>query len=324
MSFVLGIMGSPRKNGSSEKLLNLFISKLKEKPLKTMIVNVCDLKIMGCKGCRFCEKNGTCVISDDMEEICYLLKEADLIVISTPVFFYHVPSQLKALIDRSQMLWARRYRLRLSDPKESWRKGFVIATGATKGENLFSGIYLTAKYFFDAVGCKFEGVFGIRKVENPEDIELFPEHVSSLQTKAEEFAKSLSTRKKIAFLCKENSARSQIAEAFLQKEAGGLVTVFSGGDSAASRIDPLVIEVMAEIGVDMKFKRPKGLEYLLPFAPFDLLVTMGCGIECPFLPAYAQKNWQIEDPKGKPIEKFREVRDIIQRKVKELISTKFS
>ncbi len=318
---VLGIMGSPRRNGTSERLLRVFMEKLEKESLKREIISISDFRIYPCQGCRFCEETGFCKIADDMEKIYYLLKEADLIVLSAPVFFYNFPSQLKAMIDRSQALWARRYRLGLKDPKEKSRRGFVISAGATKGSNLFTGIHLTAKYFFDALGAIFEGVHGLRNVEKPEDIDLFPEDVFRLEAKAKDLSDSLLAKKKICFVCRENSCRSQMAEALFQSEAEGLFSVMSAGDDPAKELNPIAVEVMAEIGLDIKFQRPKSLDDIKIYLPFDLVVTMGCETHCPSVYAKKIETWEIEDPKGKPKEKFREVRDVIYGKVKELLST---
>lgn len=319
MASVLAIMGSPRKNGTSDQLLNLFMAEFQERPLTVEKVDICDLKISGCKGCRFCEKSGVCKITDDMDHLFYLLKQSDLVILSTPVFFYNFPSQLKAVIDRCQTLWARRYRLGLKDPKQDTRKGFVIAAGATKGKNLFSGIELTAKYFFDSVSARFEGLFGLRNVESPEDLSRFPDYISELKRKAKEFADYLAGKKKVCFVCRENSCRSQMAEAFLQNEAENEFFVFSAGDNPDSAINPSAIEVMAEVGLDIKFRRPKSTQELIKYVPFDLVVTMGCETYCPAVYAKKIETWEIEDPKGKSIEKFREVRDLIFTKVKELL-----
>jgi arsenate reductase len=120
---------------------------------------------------------------------------------------------------------------------------------------------------------------------------------------------------KIIFVCVENARRSQMAQGFAEVFGREKVEVYSAGSSPSFQIDPLVIEVMKEKGIDLSSKRPKGLKDLPP-VEMDYLVTMGCEETCPAVLAKKIIEWEIPDPKGKPIEFFREVRDIIEDKVK--------
>jgi arsenate reductase len=122
---------------------------------------------------------------------------------------------------------------------------------------------------------------------------------------------------KIVFVCVENARRSLMAEGFANAFGQGRLEVFSAGSSPSSQIDPLVIEVMKEKGIDLCGKRPKGLNDL-PSVEMDYLVTMGCEETCPAVLAKQVVEWQIPDPKGKPIDFFREVRNTIENKVKAL------
>jgi len=108
-----------------------------------------------------------------------------------------------------------------------------------------------------------------------------------------------------------------MAEGFANAFGQGKLEVYSGGSSPSSQIDPLVIEVMKEKGIDLSSKKPKGLDDLPP-VEMDYLVTMGCEETCPAVLAKKIIEWQISDPKGEPIEVFREVRDIIENRVKNL------
>jgi len=123
--------------------------------------------------------------------------------------------------------------------------------------------------------------------------------------------------KKILFVCVENARGSQMAEGFANAFGQGRLEVYSEGSSPSSQIDPLVIEVMKEKGIDLSGKRPKGLNELPP-VEMDYLVTMGCEETCPAVLAKKIIEWEIPDPKGKSIERFREVRDMIEEKVKSL------
>jgi arsenate reductase len=125
--------------------------------------------------------------------------------------------------------------------------------------------------------------------------------------------------KKILFVCVHNAGRSQMAESFFNHYAKGKAQAFSAGTHYASRIDPIVVEAMAERGIDISNKRPKMLT-LEMLGVADKVISMGCGMEgvCPatFVPT---EDWQLEDPEGKPIEQVRAIRDEIEAKVKTLI-----
>jgi arsenate reductase len=125
-------------------------------------------------------------------------------------------------------------------------------------------------------------------------------------------------RKTVAFVCTGNSCRSQMAEGFAKAWGGDVMDVYSAGTHPADKIDPLAVEVMKEAGIDIKGQCPKLLNDIP--GSFDVLVTMGCEVECPFVPARKQENWGIPDPVGKPIGEFRAARDTIADKVKELIA----
>jgi len=122
---------------------------------------------------------------------------------------------------------------------------------------------------------------------------------------------------RIIFVCVENARRSQMAEGFANAFGQGRLEVYSAGSSPSSKIDPLVIEVMNEKRIDLSGKRPKGLIDLPP-VEMDYLITMGCEETCPAILAKKIIEWEIPDPKGKPIDFFQEVRNIIENRVKAL------
>ena len=122
----------------------------------------------------------------------------------------------------------------------------------------------------------------------------------------------------IVFICVENARRSQMAQGFAEVLGKGKLEVYSAGSRPSSQIDPFVIEVMKEKGIDLTDKRPRGLNDLPPIE-MDYLVTMGCEETCPAIPAKKIIQWEIPDPKGKSVEVFRQVRDLIEEKVKTLL-----
>jgi len=126
--------------------------------------------------------------------------------------------------------------------------------------------------------------------------------------------------KKILFVCVENAGRSQMAEGFAKKYGTYKVDASSAGNKPAERINPVVVDVMKEKGIDLSMNKPKLITAKMAMES-DLIVTMGCNDQgiCPgpfFKPAI---DWKLEDPKGKPIEKVREIRDEIERRVRNLI-----
>ena len=315
---VLGLMGSPRKKGNTDFLLSSFMNEVENAGVGTRVIEVAKKKIMPCMEYSVCEKKGTCPIDDDMNEIYSLFREADIIVLATPIFFYNAPAQTKALIDRSQTLWARKYRLKLTDPGYKTRKGFLLALGATKGNNLFEGIKLTTKYFFDATSASFEGSLTYRKMENRDDMEKHPSVAGDVKEAADNILRPYLTRKKILFACRENACRSQMASAFARYIAGDKIDALNGGSTPVDAINPLMVEVMQEKGIDMGFRRPKSIEQAISKDKPDIVITMGCGEDCPFVPGAKTENWDLPDPAGKSIEFMRNVRDEIEKKVIEL------
>ncbi len=127
----------------------------------------------------------------------------------------------------------------------------------------------------------------------------------------------------ILFVCIENSCRSQMAEGFYNSLSNSEDVAISAGANPAKEVNPNAITVMKEVGVDISSYRPKFLSDEL-IADADRIFTMGCYDACPAnLPREKTVDWQIEDPSGKSIEKFRKVRDIIKKKVEELINEMF-
>jgi arsenate reductase (thioredoxin) len=125
-------------------------------------------------------------------------------------------------------------------------------------------------------------------------------------------------KKRIVFICIENARRSQIAQGFAEVFGGEKLEVYSAGSQPSSQIDPIVIEVMKEKGIDFSNKRPKGLNDLPPIE-MDYLVTMGCEETCPAVPTKKIIEWEIPDPKGKSIDIVRNVRDMVEERVRTLL-----
>jgi multimeric flavodoxin WrbA len=171
---VLGIMGSPRRQSNTEILLDKALEGAREAGAEVEKVLVSKLKISPCLEIYACRKDGNCAIKDDMQLLYKKLLEADHIVFASPIFFYGITSQVKAVIDRCQALWVRRHVLGMGKEDKRVRRGVFISIGATRGTKLFDGAVLTVKYFFDAIGVKYSGDLLVRGIDNKGQIKEHP------------------------------------------------------------------------------------------------------------------------------------------------------
>lgn len=129
----------------------------------------------------------------------------------------------------------------------------------------------------------------------------------------------MSEKKKLLFVCVENSNRSQMSQAFASIHGGSSVEAYSAGSKPSGIVNPKAIAAMKELGYDLSTHDSKSLQEVEAFAPFDAVVTMGCGDACPWMPAKEFIDWQIPDPKHMEPKEFNEIRDMISEKVKALI-----
>jgi arsenate reductase len=128
-------------------------------------------------------------------------------------------------------------------------------------------------------------------------------------------------RKKLLFVCVENSNRSQMSEAFAKILGGENVEAYSAGSNPSGIVNAKAVASMKELGYDLGQHQSKSLQQVEPFAPFDVVVTMGCGDACPWMPAKKFVDWEIPDPKNMGPADFNKVRDLIKQKVGELLSS---
>ncbi len=124
-------------------------------------------------------------------------------------------------------------------------------------------------------------------------------------------------KKRVAVVCVHNSCRSQMAEGWAKKLGSDVLEAYSAGTENYPEVKPLAVQVMEEAGVDMSGHHPKLLSDIP--AELDILITMGCNVECPYVPCRHRDDWGLADPSGGPIEDYRKTRDIIKEKVKDLI-----
>ena len=127
------------------------------------------------------------------------------------------------------------------------------------------------------------------------------------------------SRPEVLFVCVHNAGRSQMAAALLEHHAGDRVVVRSAGTEPAERINPAVVEAMAEVGIDLSEATPKLLTDDSVRAS-DVVITMGCGDACPVYPGTRYEDWELDDPAGKTLEEVRPIRDEIDARIRGLVA----
>lgn len=125
--------------------------------------------------------------------------------------------------------------------------------------------------------------------------------------------------KKLLFVCIENSNRSQMAQAFASMLGGADVKAYSAGSKPSGVVNPKAVAAMQQLGYDMSTHASKSIEEVREYAPFDAVVTMGCGDACPWMPAKQYIDWQIPDPRSLEGDEFNAIRDMIRAQVQELL-----
>ncbi|MBA7679656.1 putative NAD(P)H-dependent FMN-containing oxidoreductase YwqN [subsurface metagenome] len=156
---VLGIAGSPRRGGNTDRLLSEVMRGAASRgaEVKTIILN--DLTIAPCQHCDACLKAGKCKVEDDMQMVYRELEQADRIVLASPIHFMSVTAQMKAMIDRCQALWARKYILKQSPlgSEPGKKQGLFISVGGRKVANLFEPALATIKALFNTLDITYAG-----------------------------------------------------------------------------------------------------------------------------------------------------------------------
>src|SRR6478736_5938752 len=126
-------------------------------------------------------------------------------------------------------------------------------------------------------------------------------------------------KKKLLFVCVENSNRSQMSQAFANILGGEQVEAYSAGSKPSGKINPKAIAAMNELGYDLHSHASKSLDEVRTYAPFDVVITMGCGDACPWMPSKKFVDWEIPDPRNMDEAEFRKVRDLVRTKVSMLL-----
>ena len=316
--FALGLQGSPRRKGNSETLLAMFMEALARQGALTHTLPVCKLKLQPCIELTACEKDGFCPLKDEMDTQVYpLLRRADIVVAASPVFFYNVSAQLKSLIDRCQAFWARKYRLKLKDPLGSIRRGFLLAVGASGGKQLFDGVHLTAKYFFDAIDAQYAGHLTYRNIEARGAIKRRPGVLEDVERAAADLTAELRKRRKVVIVGRSGACRTQMAAAFTAREAASDLDVNCAGIHPAEKVDPVMATVMRAKGIDMDYRVPQSIEAL---ETPDAIIVLD-DVELPEQWSGIQQfRWDLPQTPKSAIDEMRTLCDRIETQVKTYIA----
>ncbi len=173
---VLGIAGSPRRGGNTDLLLAEVLRGAASKGAEVKTITLNNLKFVPCQHCDACLKTGKCKINDDMQMIYRALEEADRIVLASPIQFTGVTAQMKAMIDRCQCLWARKYVLKIPPlSKERERKGLFISVGGRKVADLFEPALVMVKTVFRILDVTYAGELLFRGIDEKGAIKNHPD-----------------------------------------------------------------------------------------------------------------------------------------------------
>ena len=173
---VLGLAGSPRRGSNTDILLDEVLKGAASLGAETKTLVIPNLNIMACQNCDACLPSGACPFCDDWQRVYQELVWADRIVLAAPLHFMGLPSQAKALIDRAQSLWVKKYRLKqppLGDDRE--RRGLFVSAGGRTGENLFQPALATVRAFFASLDIKYAGLVAFAGIEKRAEMLNHPE-----------------------------------------------------------------------------------------------------------------------------------------------------
>lgn len=178
---VLGILGSARKDGNSEVLLQNVIEGINGTEVETDIetVRLATLRINPCLNCGGCDETGSCVQKDDMQDLFEKLLTSDLILLASPIYFMGVSAWTKKMIDRCQALWVRKYRLKqLPNKPRQTRKGVYLGVSGMKKPTVFDGAKLTVQSFFATIHVTYIGNLLFSGIDEKGDLTKHPSALS--------------------------------------------------------------------------------------------------------------------------------------------------
>lgn len=184
----LAIYSSPRAGGNSDLLMKEFLRGVAEYGSEIDEMYLRNLSMSPCMECGSCNETGKCVVTDDMQMIYPKLESAHRVVMTSPVFFYGVTAQLKAMIDRCQALWCKNFYLKEIHPPEiTGRKGYFLSVAGTRGKQVFDCSVMTVRIFFESVGISFQGYLGYRSIDHKGAILEHPEALNEAYEAGKKF-----------------------------------------------------------------------------------------------------------------------------------------
>jgi multimeric flavodoxin WrbA len=188
---VLGLAGSPRTGGNTDILLGEVLSGAESKGAVTRHIHVCNLNIAPCVHCDSCLRSGECYFHDDFQKVLKEMEKADRVVLAAPLHFMGIPAQTKALIDRMQSLWVRKYILKIPPlGDDRVRKGLFVSAGGRHKENLFEPVLATVKAFFASLDIKYEGMVAFSGIDAKGEILNHPEALKEAFAAGEKLVES--------------------------------------------------------------------------------------------------------------------------------------
>jgi multimeric flavodoxin WrbA len=191
MTRLVAIYGSPRRKGNTAALLARAVAGAREAGAEVTEFVLRDLKISPCLEIYKCKSDdGRCAIRDDFQTVSEAMLAADGLMIASPIFFYTVGAHVKALMDRCQSLWVKKYWID-ETPFNDWearRLGLFISVGATRGKKLFDGALLTVKYFMDTLDMKLWRSLLYRELDLAGEVDAYPEYLDEAAAAGREFA----------------------------------------------------------------------------------------------------------------------------------------
>jgi len=189
MKHILVFSGSPRKEGNSDLLADAFIYGAEKAGARVEKIRLIEINFSPCIECGGCDDTGECILIDDMTPLYHKIEEADIVVLSSPMFFYNITANAQALVERSQAFWVRQYVLKQGQIGGKRRQGIFLSVGATKGRLLFDGSLRVMKYFFDAIGGRLSAAILVRGVEKKGQIK----QIKGVLQKAEKLGEAAAT-----------------------------------------------------------------------------------------------------------------------------------
>lgn len=194
---IVAIYGSPRRKGNTSLLLKKAAEGARDAGAQVEEIILRDLKISPCLEIYGCKQTGRCVIKDDFQGVYDQLLACQGLMLATPIFFYTVSTHTKALMDRCQSLWVKKYWLEKTPfgKRDFKRKGLFISVGATKGKKLFDGTLLTVRYFFDPLDMELWRSLLYRGLDFEGDVLKHPQYLEEAYQAGRELCQSIENKR---------------------------------------------------------------------------------------------------------------------------------